>query len=88
MDVGVVLNRDFGKMWIVRDCKRFSKTQNTLIEQTCKSMEDRKKMVKIWQEIFHLVRSAEPSLDSDFFLLHLQFTAAVCSPLFCKEKMK
>lgn len=75
-------------MWIVRDCKCFSKRWNNLIEPTAKSMVDTKKMVKIWQEIFHLVRSAEPSLDPESFLLHLQFTEAVCSPLFCMEKMK
>lgn len=88
MDVGGVLNRDHGKMWIVRDCKCFSKRQKTPFEQICISMEDPKKMVKIWQEIFHLVRSAEPSSDPASFLLHLQFTEAVCAPLFCMEKMK
>lgn len=88
MGVGRMSNRGHGAMWIVRGCKCFSKRWNTLIEQTCKSMEDTKKMVKIWQEILHLVRSAEPSSDPDSFLLHLRFAEAVCSPLLCMEKMK
>lgn len=58
---------------IISDYKCFSSPWNTLFLQTCKSVEDTKKMVKIWQEIVHLDRSAE-SLDSDSFLLHLQFT--------------
>jgi len=63
MGVGGVLNGGHGEMWTARDGKCFSKRWSTLIVQTWKSTEGTQRMVKIWQELFHLVRSAKLCLD-------------------------
>lgn len=66
MGVEGVRNRGHGEMWIASASTRDGIHS---LSRLAKAWETQK-MVKIWQELFHLVRSADHFLDPDSFFLH------------------